>query len=213
MKRMNVIFVAVMLATVTILTGCSKNNTEHSNIILNASYPKDLNISHNSSYQIIKLHPDWPSYRSVDEIVSASTNIYSGYVSDISFDIIDYSTGMSDKDPNSESRNRSIYTIYTVSLTNNYKGESPSEIKICKIGGVYGYKENEQYDLLRSSKIIPDSFVGISVCDDDCTLSIGNEYLFCISRLIGGYDQIINPYQFAHHIDSENAKSIVDFLN
>ena len=206
MKKACVILVLVMLTILTLLTGCSSK-------VLNDTYPKDLNISHNSNYQVIKLQPDWPVYHSIEEIVDASTNIYSGYVTDISFDIIDYLTGMSDIDPNSESRNRTIFTVYTISLRNNYKGESPSEIKICKIGGIYGYKENEQYDLLCSSKIISDSVVGICVCDDDCTLSIGNEYIFCISRLGGDYDQIINPYQFAHPIDSENAKNIIDFLH
>lgn len=202
MKQAYAILVIIMLTILTILTGCSNKD-------LKDTYPKDLEISHNSNYQIIKLQPDWPVYHSVEEIVNASTNIYSGYVTDISFDIIDYSTGMSDINPNSGSRNRTIFTVYSISLRKNYKGESPSEIKICKIGGIYGYKEKEQYDLLRSAKIISDGVVGIFVCDDDCTLSIGNEYLFCISRLGGDYDQIINPYQYAHPIDSENANSIV----
>ena len=52
MKRACVILVLLMLTILTLLTGCSSN-------VLNNTYPKDLNILHNSNYQIIKLQPDW----------------------------------------------------------------------------------------------------------------------------------------------------------
>ncbi len=210
MKQKKTICFFALLFTIAIIAGCSSNRLVNE---LNDSYPRDLNVLHDNNFQTIILRPDWPSYSSVEEIVNASTNIYSGYVTDISFDIIDYSTGLSDKSPNSKSSSRTIYTIYTINLKTNYKGESPSEIKICKIGGIYGYKENEQYELLNSSKIIPDGFVGVFISEDDCNLNIGKEYLFCISRSACDFDYIINPYQFAHSIDSENAKSIIGFLN
>lgn len=205
MKKIITVFLPLLLIIIFVFTGCSSK-------MLKDSYPQDLNVSHDDNFQVFKLYPDWPKYNSIDEIVNASTNVYSGYVTDISFDIIDYSTGMSDNNPNSTSKSRTIFTVYTVSLKTNYKGKSPSEIKICKIGGILGYKENEQYDLLRSSMLIPEGSVGIYVSDDDCRLAIGNEYLFCISRLSGDFDHIINPYQFAYHIDSENAKSIIKFF-
>ena len=219
MKKRKLLHLLVMLLTTVLIimavTGCSRNRPEESYTLDEKTYPRDLIITHEMGFQTQQIVADWPWYHTAEELVNACSHIYTGQISDISFEIIDYKTGKPDRDPTSESRNRMIHTIYTISLISNYKGNSPSELSICKIGGLYGYKEKEQNELLRSSRLISensDSERTIVICDDT-SLAIGNEYLFCTYRFADGYDQIINPYQFAHRLDSENAKIIIDYIN
>ena len=129
-------------------------------------------------------------------------------VTDISFEIIDYKTGEKNDDPDNTASTHFIYTVYTVTVDEYIKGEGDSTVKICKMGGIAGYLEEEQYALLKSSGILNDETLTIVLCNDDCTLKIGSDYLFCTIRWANGYDHIMNPIQFAHHTDSENAKMI-----
>lgn len=165
--------------------------------------------SDQSGYPITYLHPDWPSYATAEEIEKASTYIYSGTVTDVSFEIIDYSTGKIDRDRSSTASSRTLYTIYTIRTDKNFKGESPSEVKICVIGGIVGFREEEQFKLLESSGLIQPGREGIHVSVDDCRLATGKEYLFCTSGRVDGLDFIINPDQFAHNMESEDAKEVI----
>lgn len=160
----------------------------------------------------MSVSPDWPFYNSAEEIIEASKYVYSGTVTDISFEIIDFATGKADRSPDSDSTSRRIHTVYTVALSNNYKGESPAETKIAIMGGLPGYKEEEQKELIVSSKSLPEGCTGLYVVGMDVRLEIGNEYLFCIYGRSGGFDDIINPQQFSHAPESESAKSIIELL-
>ncbi len=173
-------------------------------------YPDDLPSASASEYPKVtsSSQADWPYYNTSDEIVAASTNIYSGKVTDISFAVIDGRTGRVDGSPTSQSPFRMLYTVYTVSVDKNFKGDG-SEAKICVSGGLLGYKEEEQYKLMESSGLLL-KYGGIVICgSEQSTLAVGNEYIFCTSRN-DEFDHIINPLQFAHHISSENARLIVD---
>ena len=106
-------------------------------------------------------------------------------------------------------RLQGLYTVYTVEVDKNYKGDNPALIKICKTGGIDGYKVKEQYDLMKKSGMT-EKYSGIPICNDDCSLTVGSTYLFCTSRTVGDFDFIINPTQFAHSISSNNAKAIIN---
>ena len=160
----------------------------------------------------MSVSPDWPSYNSAEEIINASKYVYSGTVTDISFEIIDYVTGKVDNSPDSDSTSRALYTVYTVSVAENYKGESPAETKVKVMGGLSGYREEEQKELMVSSKLLPDGSVGFAVEGVDVRLQVGCEYLFCTNRSESGFDRIINPQQFSHAPDSETAKNIIELL-
>lgn len=183
-------------------------------IITNAeSEEVDLSAETHSEYPIISMHSsaDWPWYSTVGEIVDASTEIYSGKITGISFEIVDLTTGKADRSPDIESAHRMLYTLYTVAVTDSYKGETVSEKVICITGGMAGYNEKEQYDLLESSGLL-NKYHGIPVTEKIRSLKIGSEYLFCTARTAGDYDHIINPDQFAYQLDSENAKKIIHFV-
>ncbi|MBP0989786.1 MAG: hypothetical protein J5874_01210 [Oscillospiraceae bacterium] len=210
MKK-TIVFVMLAAITITTLFGCGKTDRLDSDT-KEAVYPQDLKQEESSETEYTVIHTDWPMYNTVNEIINASTNIYSGTVTDISFEIIDYKTGKIDNDPNSTSTSRTIYTVYSVDINNSCTGNNPKTVKIRKIGGIAGFKEKEQRDLLVSSGLILSDVGKIIINDDDCSLKTGKEYLFCTVRSDSVFDLIINPYQFAHDIDSANAKNIIDAL-
>ena len=137
MKKMGLCFCAIVLAAV-VMAGCT-----HS---LSPAVPDDLkNEIQASTFPTVSVHVGYPSYSSADEIVDAATNIYVGPVKEITFEVIDTKTGKDDPSPESISASRMFYTVYTVSVTESVKGDSPSEIKIRRVGGIVGYREDVQY--------------------------------------------------------------------
>ena len=190
-----------------LLTGC------HSSV-LNDSRPDDLKTS-DTDYQIKELQYDWSCYNTSDELTAAATDIYSGTVTDISFEIVDEMTGLyvhdfSSVDKEYARKNYALVTIYTVSVTKNHKGSSKTEMKVANTGGISGYREEEQHDLLVLAGLDDNK---IPVVKNGCSLAVGNEYVFCVFRFPESYgldyDHAINPYQYAHKIDSSNAKAII----
>ena len=196
--------ISLCIAILTLcMVGCSNS--------LNSKIPNDLNVSNpKEDSKYIYLSADYPMYDSADEVEKASTNIYVGIVKDISFEIIDMKTA---KTVYSANGSPMLNTVYTIEIKESLKGENPTEVNIAVIGGIEGYKEFEQYNKWESIGMIG-QYGGIPiVADEKATLGIGEEYLFCVYRSTGDYDLGINLTQFAHHIDSENAKAIIDAVN
>ena len=146
------------------------------------------------------------------EIVTASSNIYTGKVKNISFEIVNMKTGTADSSAASGKTDCMLYTVYTVDVLKSYKGDNSGEIKICVIGGIAGYRENEQYDALQAAGLY-EQYNGIPVVDGGCSLAIDGEYLFCTSRTAGGYDFVINKTQFAHAVNSQNYTAITSAIS
>ncbi len=200
-KRLIVLFCIILIC----LPSCEKTITDE--------YPKDIPIEIESeNYNIINIQADWPYYRTSEDIIKAATNIYIGKVTNISFEILDMKTGQIDRSKESTSTTRMLYTVYTISVRDSIKGDNPKEIKICYTGGLSNYHTAEQYNLLSQSSLLT-KYNGIPIINSDCSLAIDKEYLFCTLRTTTEFDFILNPTQFAHHIDSENAKMIIQSCN
>lgn len=201
MKKI-ILYLCLIAAVVATCTSCSSslNNNEQ--------------IGESGKYATVSIHADYPEYKTADEIVNGATNIYSGIIKDISFEIIDYKTGIADSSPVSDSTSRMLYTVYTVSVRESIKGENSSEIKICRMGGLKGYKEEQQYSILCSSGLI-DKYNGIPMVNEECELelNIDNSYLFCTRRTVGEYDFVINLDQFATPTSSDIASLIINSVN
>lgn len=119
-------------------TGCTAEMT-----------PDDTSEAEESSYyHTVLTHFDYPSYSSAAEVAKAAENVYTGTVTDISFEIICMQTGETVDTSDSSEASRMLYTVYTVQLSNSFKGENPDEIKIYRIGGLIGYKESVQYSMI-----------------------------------------------------------------
>lgn len=170
--------VLCILIVLLVFSGCSQQ-TESGN---------DIKVSYS--------HADWPYYHSVDSLVSASSNVFEGKVTNIFFDIVDLHTGESvSKD--SDLSEASLYTIYEVEVNSSYKGANADKVYIKVIGGIEGYMESAQYDKL-SEYDIYDEDVGIRVLESIQPLNIDKTYLFITAEQIGPYHLIINNNQFAY---------------
>ena len=200
MKKIKYIIILIMTFTICFV-GCSDSINDK---LLNDS----SEYNSNTEYPIIYIHPDWPAYSTSESVIEAATNIFSGTVTDISFEIVDMLSGKADRSPDSKSTSRMIYTIYTVAILDGFKGENKGDVKICKIGGMENYNAKEQYDLLQNSNLW-NTYNAIPISDDGRKLIIGDKYLFCIARTGGDFAYIINPTQFAYAIDSNEAKDII----
>ena len=158
-------------------------------------------------YPVIEFFMDWQVCKTKQEVAQVSTNIYYGKIVDISFEIIDEITGMVDRDISSESTSRMLHTVYTIRVTNSIKGDNPPEVKICIAGGMPGYQEDVQFELMETSGLIS-QYHAIPFCagqEPALALSQGETYLFCTIRGSGGFDYIINPTQFAYPANSFDA--------
>ena len=196
--------IVIMLLAWICLSGCAQNQV----------LPKDdelpnVTVPTETEFPLASVHADWPVYQTAEELVNAATNIYTGKITDISFDIIDYKTGKSDPSNLSESRYRMLYTVYTIEVEKSYKGDNDQTEKLCLMGGVPGFNDEVQYQLARSSGLI-DQYEGIPVLSfKHKKINIGESYLFCTHRSItGNHDYVINPDQFAFYKDSESSAQI-----
>ena len=181
-------------------TGCTAEMT-----------PDDTNEAEASSYyHTVLTHFDYPSYSSAAEVSKAAENVYTGTVTDISFEIIYMQTGETVDTSDSSEASRMLYTVYTVQLSDSFKGENPEVIKIYRIGGLIGYKESLQYNMIEKAGLF-DEYHGIPVTTDaDASkLTVGAQYLFCTVRPVDGHDVPINPTQFAYDPDSASANEII----
>lgn len=173
--------------------------------------PDDTNEAEESSYyHTVLTHFDYPSYSSAAEVSKAAENVYTGTVTDISFEIICMQTGETVDTSDSSEASRMLYTVYTVQLSDSFKGENPEVIKIYRIGGLIGYKESLQYSMIEKAGLF-DEYHGIPVTTDaDASkLTVGAQYLFCTVRPVEGHDVPINPTQFAYDPASASANEII----
>lgn len=207
MKKILVLLVSLLVFTI-FFTGCN-NLTDRGENEMNSNASATGTFSE-TNYPLIELHADWIIYATKEEVVDASTNIFTGRIVDVSFEIIDMETGKVDRDNMSESRWRMLYTVYTISVTNSIKGDNPSEVKVRIMGGKPGYQEREQYELVQTSGLIS-KYEGIPVCTE-CKSAVAllqdKTYLFCTVRFGEEFDCMINPTQFAYPADSEDAQLI-----
>ena len=208
MKKTIVIVVAIFL--MLSLFGC---RTEDNNST-KQSEPELVESEQTDNAQIgscVVISFDWPNYVSAEDIINASSNIYLGTVTDISFEIVNDKTGEVDRAPDSAA-SRSIYTVYTVSNVKHFEGKQ-TETHFIRVTGVpKGYREGEQNELLVSAGLVkPGESLVYSGTRTDA-LEIGKEYLFSTVSFesVANAEYGINPTQFALDPASEEAKSIVD---
>ncbi len=167
-------------------------------------------VSCGKTYGNTIVDPDWPLYSTGEELVGASTNVFLGKVTDISFEIIDYETGIADRSFNLNSNSRMLYTIYSVEVVDNYKGETHKPVQISVWGGIAGYNEELQYKLLKDSGL-SNEYSSIPIIEErKYDLKSGENYIFCTVKMAGEYYLVVNPTQFAFELNSDMAKNIME---
>ena len=152
---------------------------------------------------------DWYYYPTAEELTEIVSDVYIGTVTDISFDVIDLTTGKTaDKDVTEDEAIPLLCVIYTIETKNYYKGNQREIVKLKTMGGWAGFKDDEQRAVLDTFENIKKDVVYFDADQFD-RLSVGETYVFCTQSLAGGPDYIYNPNQFAFQIDSANAKAVL----
>ena len=148
--------------------------------------------------KVTYLEQDWIRYGSAELLVSAADNIYEGEITNIGFEIIDRVSGLP-ATIGDYSSNLCLCTVYEVDVTYWYKGENAEKEYFKIIGGIEGYKEDDQRELLNRYGIFYEH-VGISVLEDIAPLQTGENYLFVLKDSVH-HKSIINNTQFAFKVE------------
>ena len=192
--------VMVFVLTFTCLCGCAA--PVHGNGELpydTATLSPDTVSKVNDSMATI----DWVTFGTAAELVNTATNVFSGKVVDISFDVLDYEKGIPDMNGSSDNYHREIFTVYTIEVQKNYKGDIGETMKLYVEGGLPGYREEEQCQLVQDANLF-----GFTYVDKRVKLEIGESYLLCANKH-EHYTGIVNMDQFAYYLNSQKANEII----
>lgn len=200
------VLICVLIFLLSVLMGCKSAN-------LNQGYPTKRSIPSSTSptistttpsstsapvwTDIVSYHPYWYVYYTTAELDDHVDHVFEGKVVDITFGVIDerapgtfITTAIAEPDYTK----LKLYTIYEIEVTNVYKGEPGTSVQIAILGGMRGYKEMEQYELLTACGWTPNCIPKLSKAK---YLEIGKSYLFPTTGEKDGYHSSLCPAQFA----------------
>ncbi|WP_366509115.1 dockerin type I repeat-containing protein [Ruminococcus sp.] len=129
---------------------------------------------------------DYPYYNTVSDLANKANQVFSGKVTNISFEMLDLTT-MQPVKADEDSQRAMICTIYEIEAEEVYAG-TPTIVKLRIEGGIPSSFEQEQITLLGSDTI--------PVMEGTPVLEVGANYLFALYYADGSeYSSILNPLQ------------------
>ena len=121
----------------------------------------------------------------------------------VSIHPLDHDKGIPDMNGSSDNYHREIFTVYTIEVQKNYKGDIGKTMKLYVEGGLPGYREEEQCQLVQDANLF-----GFTYVDKRVKLEIGESYLLCANKH-EHYTSIVNMDQFAYYLNSQKANEII----
>ena len=138
------------------------------------------------SVQYESFSRDYPYYNSVSELATKANQVFSGRVTNVSFEMLNMMTMQPIKD-GEDTQWATLCTIYEIEAEEVYAG-TPTTVKLRIEGGIQSGFEQEQIALLGNGKI--------PVMEDAPVLTIGEKYLFALYHAENAeYSSILNPQQ------------------
>ena len=152
---------------------------------------------------------DWPLYSSAKDLINNADLVFIGKITGIDFDVLDSSNAL----PVSETTPhyaRQLYTIYTVEISQTYKGDTTDITKIRIMGGVVDYNIDTQLEVME----IGNAFAkenGIPILDNyyKVQCKIGNSYIFTLRQFETGYPTIMNVDQSVFDLNDPTRKQTI----
>ena len=178
MKRS--IFLSLFLLFVMVFTGCESSVKQSTGTIYNA---------------------DWPYYDNPEELISVSTNIFEGKITNVLFCVMDMGKVVNGTKASNKAK---LYTVYEIEATKVYKGDEKEKYYISVLGGIPGYKEEEQLKVLKECGM--DNFKSIPVLKNGKQLNVDSSYLFLAVEKEADYLRVPNIDQFAFEIVPEKSE-------
>lgn len=161
-------------------------------ILSSCSVPKSEDSS-TSETEYAFLSADWAYYADTKELLERANIVYIGRITGISFAMLDNNAL-----PVTEKQDVQLHwfrTIYDVEVLSLYKGEVAENTQFRVMGGIKGYREEEQRNLLDKYNLIsPEQ--GLPIWDpaqENYTgYKIGETYLFVLHQFETGIPTILN---------------------
>ena len=152
---------------------------------------------------------DWPLYSSAKDLIDNADLVFIGKITGIDFEVLDSSTALpvSENTPNYA---RQLYTIYTVEISQTYKGDTTDVTKIRVMGGVVDYNIDTQLEIMENGNALGKEN-GIPILDNyyKVQCNIGNSYLFTLRQFETGYPTIMNVDQSVFDLNEPTRKQTI----
>lgn len=210
MKKHFIVLITVMCL---LLSACHANDyeTEQTNPSADGSQeasgttPTADGTQANAEIAYSSMIADWPVYMSAEELVGEADAVFLGKVTEISFAVLDSRNGMP-VSASTDIGHRSLYTLYALDIQTVYKGSVVGRTHFKVDGGLEGYQEERQVELLRRNGLISqEKIIPIMTTDSGhgMDVQIGKTYLFVMKESSNeALFNIINMDQAAFGLDS-----------
>jgi hypothetical protein len=202
------IITAIAIAT-SLLSACSKNQNIKPE---NSSGSDEVISSFANNVVYNSVFADYPIYRNVEELMSSSLSqipveILIGKVTDISFQMLDSTTGLPPTDK-TEERHNELCTIYSIDVITSYTDNTSKLIKIRVRGGLKYIYVKEQLEVLDKY-----SSNSINIVEDMPEIKIGETYLFSLAVFEGTDPCLINLEQGIINIRTAYKKDSFGYIS
>lgn len=187
------------------LIGSHRLNSNDPPVNAPANSSKTQTSSDDTNSEVLRIaywdmEADWITYSSADELIRENDIIVSGKVTGISFEMLDKKTATV-VDANTKDSDAELCTIYHVDVITPYKGYSDKTLQIRMHGGLEGYEDDKQLELLRKHGCDM-----IYYLQNAPKIELGEEYLFVLAQFEGTLPTIINPAQTAFPLNDRTSK-------
>ena len=152
---------------------------------------------------------DWPLYSSAKDLIDNADLVFIGKITGIDFEVLDSSNAL----PVSETTPhyaRQLYTIYTVEISQTYKGDTTDITKIRVMGGLVDCDIDTQLEVMENGNAFGKEN-GIPILDNyyKVQCKIGNSYLFTLRQFETGYPTIMNVDQSVFDLNDPTRKQTI----
>ncbi len=191
-----------IIAVIFFITACSPRGNNHAD-------SSEGSVIIDTKNRINYVYFSWPHYDTAQAIYDKSTDIFEGKVTAIFFDVINVKTGVATSNQPADSDEwLQLYTVYEVEVSTAYKGTEDSTMYINICGGIEGYQEATQRQVMKDAGVQNPDVIPIASGTEP--LAPGKSYLFFTNDL-GTYNYILNWHQAVVPIGETN--SIIEDMN
>lgn len=157
----------------------------------------------------VVMSTDWLLYRDAQALVDSADLVFIGKITDIDFQVLDSSNALPVSDKTLEHA-KHLYTIYSVEISQTYKGDTTNITKIRIMGGLVDYDTEAQLHAIEEGNAFGKEN-GIPVWSNSHKIEcqMGNSYLFALRQFETGYPTILNLDQSIFDLHEPTKKQTV----
>lgn len=148
---------------------------------------------------------DWPYYRTPDELIEKADYVCIARITDITFEMLDRSSGLPVMGPSAASE---LNTIFHFEVIKGYKGSLTDKMTFMTDGGLMNYKVATQVKLMKEYNNSEYETHGIPVFDGYAEYKIGDYYLLALRKVENTHSVILSHKQGVMPLKGLTEKSL-----